>query len=498
MIFELMQYAERNKIDAIILILDFQKCFDKIDFSALFGALEYFCFPQYIINWTKILYCQFQACTQNNGYFSKRFNIERGVHQGGPCSSFYFLLCTEIMAIMLRKNQDIKGIPVNEILNLLGQYADDADIYSLFDKKSYESIFQCLERFRSISGFTLNYDKTSIFRIGSLKNSDSSLVSQTTVSWTNQPINVLGVWVANDSDTTLKLNYQSMESKINSILSDWTNRNGSLIGKVQVVNSLIISLCVYKMMVLPHMPESQLKQIHEKIVHFIWKGAKPKIRYETLILDKAKGGLGLCDLVCKDKALKASWAQIIANDIKLANIVYANIAPNLKEKLWSCSLDEKDVGIFVQDTFWKEVFESWFEFKRIADVLTKSGEELIWCNSGIRVMNKPILWTKKLERGLLYVTERSNFQPPSLVDLFAPVPVLRSSSPVTRLLDRPTGITQINPLPYIFSYFHCYFGTPCPTPGGYVSLETIPRGGGGGRACVKPLSDLYKTGRSSP
>ena len=87
-----------------------------------------------------------------------------------------------------------------------------------------------------------------------------------------------------------------------------------------------------------------------------------------------------------------------------------------------------------------------------------------------------------------FVKERSNFQPPSLVDLFAPVPVLRSSSLVTRLLDRPTGITQINPLPYIFSYFHCYFGTPCPTPGGYVSLETIPRGGA--RMRKTPLGSL--------
>ena len=32
-------------------------------------------------------------------------------------------------------------------------------------------------------------------------------------------------------------------------------------------------------------------------------------------------------------------------------------------------------------------------------------------------------------------------------NLFAPVPVLRSSSLVTRLLDRPTGIIQINPIP---------------------------------------------------
>ena len=75
MIFELMQHTEREQIDAFILQLDFQKCFDKIDFSAIYGALEYFNFPENIITWTKILYTKFQACTQNNGYFSNRCHL---------------------------------------------------------------------------------------------------------------------------------------------------------------------------------------------------------------------------------------------------------------------------------------------------------------------------------------------------------------------------------------------------------------------------------------
>ena len=112
-----------------------------------------------MIEWTKILYTGFQVNTQNNGYFSKRINIERGIHQGGPCSSMFFLVCAELMAILIKQNQEIKGIPVREMLNILGQYADDADIYSLFEKKSYDSIFTCLEAFRRMSGFTLNYDK---------------------------------------------------------------------------------------------------------------------------------------------------------------------------------------------------------------------------------------------------------------------------------------------------------------------------------------------------
>ena len=135
-IFDLMAYAEENKIEAIILSLDFKKCFDLISFDAVKRALQYFGYPEMMITWCDILYTDFRACVQNNGFFSNEFPIERGVRQGGPCSCYYFLLCAEILAIELRKCPQIKGILVEEILNLLGQYADDADIYMLYDRGS--------------------------------------------------------------------------------------------------------------------------------------------------------------------------------------------------------------------------------------------------------------------------------------------------------------------------------------------------------------------------
>ena len=277
MIFELMQFAEKHNLEAFILQLDFQKCFDKIDFSALIGALSYFDFPDYIITWTNILYTNFKACTQNNGYFSNKFSIQRGIHQGGPCSSFYFLLCAEMMANMLRENEEIKGIPIGEVKNILGQYADNADIYSLFHQKSYDSIFLCLERFRAISGFTLNYDKTNIFRIGSLRNTNAMFISQRAVTWTNDPVNVLGVWISNSEEETENLNFHALVEKVDATLNSWKTRNSSLIGRILIVNTMIISLFVYRMMVLPRMREKLYKVLKEKIVKFIWNGAKPKI-----------------------------------------------------------------------------------------------------------------------------------------------------------------------------------------------------------------------------
>ena len=403
MIFELMRFTEQNDISSFILSLDFQKCFDKIEFCALYGALEYFQFGDYVTNWTKILYSGFQVNTQNNGFFSKRISIQRGIHQGGPCSSLYFLICAELMAIMLRTDKNIKGIPVKDFINTLGQYADDADIYSLFEKKSFESIFQCLERFRAMSGFSLNYDKTSIFRIGSIRNTNAMLISQRVVSWTNDPLNILGVWISNNEDETMDLNYQPLLSKTKSLIHDWTKRSLSLHGKVLIINTLVSSLFVYRMMVLPAMSETIRKELRNLIIDFIWNGAKPKISHGILTLSKKDGGLNLCDLDIKDKALKIGWIQILYSDVKLANIVYENICPLLREKIWLCNLEKRDINDITTDKFWREVLHAWNQYKRLADNLSTVNEEILWCNSKICIGNRIIFWRDCIRMGLIYV-----------------------------------------------------------------------------------------------
>ena len=172
---DLITYTEQHDIEADILSLDFHKAFDVIAFSCLQGALKYFNFGTNIRAWTATLYNQFTVKVQNNGFFSGGIKIQRGVHQGGCCSSFHFLLCAELLAIQIRNNVKIKGITINEIMYLLGLFADDTDSYVLHDQETMTELFNVIEKFGQISGLKMNYDKTNIYRIGSLKNSDARL-----------------------------------------------------------------------------------------------------------------------------------------------------------------------------------------------------------------------------------------------------------------------------------------------------------------------------------
>ena len=398
---DIIQEAKKEDLEAVVLSLDFVKCFDKCSFSILHGSLEYFGFGAIIKEWTKILYTDFQVKIQNNGYFSNPISINKGVHQGGCCSSVYFLVIAEILAISLRSNDQIDGITIKDIRNLLNQFADDMDIFSLCNQKSIQAIHSELEHFRTQSGFTVSYEKTTLYRIGSLRFSDAQMYNLSEFAWSNKDINVLGVTIAHE-DITEK-NYSSLMEKVKQQLSAWHNRGISLIAKIQVVNTLIASLFVYKMMVLPQIPQSFVKKVNNLIREYIWNGRKSKIAYSILQLPKQEGGLGLVNLTNKDKALKATWPQILYEEEEYAQMVYGIIkcAP-LGENIWRCTMEPALVeSMKFQNQFWKDVLKVWSEYNLHTNFRVEN--QLIWNNKFIKIGSRTIMWKDSIARGLMYV-----------------------------------------------------------------------------------------------
>ena len=361
-ILDIINQTKADDLEAVILSLDFVKCFDKCSFKILHGSLDFFGFGQIVKKWTEILYKDFSVKVQNNGLFSQSIPIQKGVHQGGCCSSIYFLVIAEILALSLRHNEDIEGVTIKNIKNLLNQFADDMDIVSKNCEKSLRSIIQELECFHKQSGFLVSYEKTTMYRIGSLRFSDAQLYNMSEYVWTNQDITILGVTIAHED--LLEKNYNTLYEKAKSILNAWYNRGLSLIGKIEVVNTLVASLFVYKMMVLPTIPTSMVKKIDNIIREFIWSGKKAKIAYNILQNPKKEGGLNLVNLQRRDSALKATWPQILAKEEQYAEMVYGIMrTQQIKEELWRCSLAPEDVHTLkIKEQFWVDVLKSWSTF----------------------------------------------------------------------------------------------------------------------------------------
>ena len=59
-------------------------------------------------------------------FISRSFLIQRSRRQGGPLAPYIFVLCTEILASMIRGNENINEISKSNRNSKITQYADDA------------------------------------------------------------------------------------------------------------------------------------------------------------------------------------------------------------------------------------------------------------------------------------------------------------------------------------------------------------------------------------
>ena len=253
-IFDLIKFAKEQNIEALVLNLDYAKAFDKISTESILKTLQYYKFSHYLISWTQIIYKDFTVRTQNNGHFSENINIEKSVHQGGPCSCYYFILVIELLANALRENIHIEGISIREMRYILGQYADDMDSTLKASKSCVQNFIKELDKFEACTGLTVNYEKTTMYRIGSLRDSKAEYYTGKPLRWSSGRINVLGIEVCENESEAIEANYKPLLAKIDTIFRSWSKRNLSLEGKINIVNTLVASQFVYKMQVLPKIP----------------------------------------------------------------------------------------------------------------------------------------------------------------------------------------------------------------------------------------------------
>ena len=103
------EYCEKRDVPGIVLSLDFEKVFDRLDRHFMYKILESFNFGERFVKWIRILYKEPKIMIKNNGWISKSIITQRGIRQGCPVSALLFIIANEVMAVNIRNNSNIKG-----------------------------------------------------------------------------------------------------------------------------------------------------------------------------------------------------------------------------------------------------------------------------------------------------------------------------------------------------------------------------------------------------
>lgn len=416
-IIDVIEYTRDTDVPCAIMSVDFEKCFDKLENSAIMGALRFFNFGDNFINYSMLLFTSFSAHVQNNGYLSNMIPITRSCHQGCPASPYYFLCCAQIFHQLIKNHPDIKGIKIHDIEVLLSQFADDTDLFLAYDNNTFKAVEKVFNIIHTNMGLSVNYDKTTVYRIGSIRNTNARLYTTKPLAWTNEPINVLGVMVGHDTNDLFQSNFANILNKTETILNLWHNRNATLSGKILIINTLVASLFVYKMRVLPAIPTAFVTQFY-KIVHkFLWSGRRAKICSSALSLPRRCGGLKLVDLAARHKALKISWIKHITEIQFFNEIFYHGLSFSIGDQIWQCNFKAEHVNsicLWPPHSFWFQMLQAWAEFNfSMPEDVDEILNQCLWLNSLLLIDNKPFLFIRAYQAGMTVVKdivdERGNF-----------------------------------------------------------------------------------------
>ena len=104
--------SESLHLKGYIVIVDSEKAFDPLSHSFLLAYLKKYGYENYLIKRVEMLLECHESCIIDGGNTTKCFELQKGAGQGDSMSAYLFILCLEIVSILIKANKRVKGIDI--------------------------------------------------------------------------------------------------------------------------------------------------------------------------------------------------------------------------------------------------------------------------------------------------------------------------------------------------------------------------------------------------
>jgi len=399
---QIIEYSEENDVPGIILSVDYHKAFDELSWSFIEDVLVKYGFGNMLIRWVQLFYNNISAVVNVNGVFTDPFPIEKGVKQGDPASPYLFILCAEVLAEYIRKNQDITGIKIGSTEYKISMLADDTNIFLNFCNKSLDTVLLALDNFASLSGLNINYDKSSAYCIGMAK--PKKLSVKYPIRWDNEVIETLGVKIPLQKQMDIEeMNFAPKIAQIETVIKSWLSRNLSLRGKVIVVRSLLLSKLQYLVTVLGIPRQKIIHNVNSIVFKYLWNGSE-KLKRRVMINTLEEGGLNVPDFetICKAALIRWIHRYIHAEESNWTKLVDNTLKDVGGKLVFQCNLDGKETVLNnIKSVLWRKIVQIWCEMNYIEkEYISKN--DIVWLNSRLSTL----LYNREcIDKGLLFVKQ---------------------------------------------------------------------------------------------
>ena len=149
--------------DSVILLLDQEKAFDRVEWIWLYKVLESYGFGPNFIGYVKTIYRNPRSSILTNGFMSSYFKITRGIRQGDALSALLYIIQAEpfaenIWCDNVKNGLKIKNSCISVVELKISQFVDDTVVY-LENQEMVSKVFKTMKDYGSFSGAKLNVSK---------------------------------------------------------------------------------------------------------------------------------------------------------------------------------------------------------------------------------------------------------------------------------------------------------------------------------------------------
>jgi hypothetical protein len=329
-----IEYCEMMDKNGCIVALDQEKAYDKIDHDYLWEILEHYNFPEEFTKRIKELYKNAEKAIIVNGIVTKRYKVERGVHQGDPMSCLLYNFAIEPLANAIRES-NLEGIKVNEKVNrlIVSLFADDTLVY-LRETDDLNELRKIINIFCKASTARFNMEKTEYLPIGrkeyrekvieERKFGENEIEEGVKIIEEGESMRTLGAWVGNE--TNAEIQWEAIIKKQEDSIKIWSSMNMSLKGKEIILKALIQSKAMFLATVngMPNHIEKRMKKLFKD---FLWDNKKGLMGWNQVIAKREHGGLGIPDIKARIDAIEIMWLK-------------KWLSPDNEKPKWAYILDE--------------------------------------------------------------------------------------------------------------------------------------------------------------
>ncbi|WVZ97553.1 hypothetical protein U9M48_043079 [Paspalum notatum var. saurae] len=334
--FEYLHICHHSKKELVILKLDFEKAFDKVEHQEMLELMKAKGFGQKWLHWMSLVMNSGTSLVLLNGIPRKTFHCRRGVRQGDPLSPLLFVIAADLLQTIPNKARELGlialPIPLNHTSDFpVLQYVDDTLI-----------IMEGMPNNSSV-GLKVNFAKSCM----------------TPINLTDEKFLILSNTFG-CSQGTLPFTYLGLPLGLTKPKAE----------RLEIVNSVLTSQASFAIATFS-LPETALQQINKYRKHCLWRGADmndrtlPKAAWPLVCSRKESGGLGVTRLKTQNEALQMKFLHKFFNriDIPWVHLIW--------EKYYSSgSLPKiKSKGSF----WWRDVLKLLDKFKGMARPIIGNG-----------------------------------------------------------------------------------------------------------------------------